>query len=207
MTSGSEYVVSSITWHQWHQTAEIPSSTGRRVSVASLKAALPHSRQRMSPARFGRGEKRNSLTKSIVPADHAARCTLTPARRPRCSAPVPAALVWDLVQLDLVTEGIEDIDATPAGYRIGLLERHAARTKAFGGLGQIVHAQGEVPPRIERQLILRGEVHVSGAGFEPQARAVRERRRTRQFFQTQKLAIETPRGALLSGWVEDLHVV
>src|ERR1700729_3517707 len=61
ITPGSEYDVSSMTWHQWHQTAEIERRIGLSSSTARAKACGPHGSQAISPARFGRGEKRNSL--------------------------------------------------------------------------------------------------------------------------------------------------
>src|SRR5207237_4456503 len=60
MTPLSEYVVSSITWHQWHQTAEIESRIGLSSLVARSKAASDQGCQLISPARLGRGEKWNS---------------------------------------------------------------------------------------------------------------------------------------------------
>src|SRR6202158_6564424 len=60
MIPGCEYVVSSMTWHQWHQTAEMESRMGRPVCLASWKAS-PDTGGQLSPAaRFGRGEKWNS---------------------------------------------------------------------------------------------------------------------------------------------------
>src|SRR5205809_6838158 len=61
ITPSSEYDVSSITWHQWHHTAESESSTGLPVSFASRKASSPHSRHLISCARLARGEKWNSV--------------------------------------------------------------------------------------------------------------------------------------------------
>src|SRR5579864_7597884 len=61
ITSGSEYDVSSITWHQWHHTAEIESRIGLSSRVARANASAPHGIPAISAARFGRGEKRNSL--------------------------------------------------------------------------------------------------------------------------------------------------
>src|SRR6266851_152419 len=66
MIPGCEYVVSSITWHQWHQTAEMESRIGRVVSFASSKAPADHGRQLISAARFGRGEKWNSPVSSAT---------------------------------------------------------------------------------------------------------------------------------------------
>src|SRR5207249_11716139 len=60
MTPGCEYVVSSMTWHQWHHTAEMDSRMGRSVRRASSNAASDHGRQPISAARFARGEKWNS---------------------------------------------------------------------------------------------------------------------------------------------------
>jgi hypothetical protein len=57
MTLGCEYVVSSMTWHQWHQTAEMDRRMGRRVRFASSKASADHPRQLISAARLGLGEK------------------------------------------------------------------------------------------------------------------------------------------------------
>src|SRR5579863_560899 len=65
ITSSDEYVVSSMTWHQWHQTADIAKSTGLFSARASWNAASPHSRQRISAARFGRGEKWKSLMAAL----------------------------------------------------------------------------------------------------------------------------------------------
>src|SRR6266851_4929852 len=60
MIPGCEYVVSSMTWHQWHQTAEMESRMGRLVCLAFSKAASDQGCQLISAARFGRGEKWNS---------------------------------------------------------------------------------------------------------------------------------------------------
>src|SRR3990170_494184 len=45
MTPGSEYDVSSMTWHQWHQTAESERRTGLSSVFASANASSPHWRQ------------------------------------------------------------------------------------------------------------------------------------------------------------------
>src|SRR5262249_39465999 len=60
ITPSLEDVVSSITWHQCHQTAEIESRIGLSARRASSKAASDHVRQPTSCARLGRGEKWNS---------------------------------------------------------------------------------------------------------------------------------------------------
>src|SRR5258708_22817472 len=60
MIPACEYVVSSITWHQWHQTAEMERRIGRELSFASSKAAADHGRQLISAARFARAEKWDS---------------------------------------------------------------------------------------------------------------------------------------------------
>src|ERR1700674_5591053 len=60
MIPGCEYVVSSITWHQWHQTAEMESRMGRLLFFASSKAPSDQRCQLISAARLGRGEKWNS---------------------------------------------------------------------------------------------------------------------------------------------------
>src|SRR5579884_1762605 len=57
MTASSEYDVSSITWHQWHHTAEIESRIGLSSRRARSNASCPHSSQPISCARFGRGAK------------------------------------------------------------------------------------------------------------------------------------------------------
>src|SRR5207244_11993151 len=66
ITPSSEYDVSSITWHQWHHTAESESSTGLPVSFASRKASSPHSRHLISCARLGRGEKWNFVSGAVI---------------------------------------------------------------------------------------------------------------------------------------------
>src|SRR5256885_477565 len=60
MTPWFEYVVSSMTWHQWHQTAEMESRMGRSSAFASSKEACDQGLHLISSARFGRGEKWNS---------------------------------------------------------------------------------------------------------------------------------------------------
>src|SRR5438309_9725156 len=50
-----------MTWHQWHQTAEMLSRIGLSLVRASSKAAASQGRQLISAARFGRGEKWKSL--------------------------------------------------------------------------------------------------------------------------------------------------
>src|ERR1700682_1269235 len=67
MTPGCEYVVSSITWHQWHHTAEMERRIGRPDCLASSKATADQGCQLISAARLGRGEKWNS---SAGPAMH-----------------------------------------------------------------------------------------------------------------------------------------
>src|SRR5579884_545764 len=74
ITRWSEYVVSSITWHQWHQTAEIARRIGLSSACAWAKVAASQGRQAISCARFGRGEKwRSCIIVSLVfpggPAD------------------------------------------------------------------------------------------------------------------------------------------
>src|SRR5437773_11719868 len=71
ITPSSEYDVSSITWHQWHHTAESESSTGLPVSFASRKASSPHPRHLISCARLARGEKRNVAGAVTVPGYYA----------------------------------------------------------------------------------------------------------------------------------------
>src|SRR5438093_3988748 len=66
ITPGCEYVVSSITWHQWHHTAEIESRIGRPVWRASSKASGDQGCQLISEARFARGEKGNSPAASLM---------------------------------------------------------------------------------------------------------------------------------------------
>ena len=53
-------MVSSITWHQWHHTADIDSRTSFPCSSARTKASAPHGLQSISRALLGRGLKRNS---------------------------------------------------------------------------------------------------------------------------------------------------
>src|SRR2546426_12627854 len=66
ITPSSEYDVSSITWHQWHHTAESESSTGLPVSFDSRNASSPHSRHLISCARLGRGEKWNLVSGAVL---------------------------------------------------------------------------------------------------------------------------------------------
>src|ERR1700694_2745462 len=46
-----------MTWHQWHQTAEMDSRIGRPASLVSSKALADQGCQLISAARLGRGEK------------------------------------------------------------------------------------------------------------------------------------------------------
>src|SRR5438093_6788633 len=69
-----------MTWHQWHHTALIASSTGLFVSRASPNAATPHERHGISFARLGLGEKRNSLTPVFRPARSCCRTDRTHAQ-------------------------------------------------------------------------------------------------------------------------------
>src|SRR3990172_6414254 len=62
MTPGSEYEVSSMTWHQWHQTAESARRTGLSWAFASANASSPHWCHSISWARLGRGEKWNGVS-------------------------------------------------------------------------------------------------------------------------------------------------
>src|SRR5438105_9543111 len=56
-----------MTWHQWHQTAEIESRIGLSSLLARSKASSDQGCQLISLARLGRGEKWNSvLTRSSV---------------------------------------------------------------------------------------------------------------------------------------------
>ena len=55
-----------MTWHQWHQTAESARRTGLPVSFASRKASSPQSRQWISCARLGRGEKWNFVSGAVT---------------------------------------------------------------------------------------------------------------------------------------------
>jgi hypothetical protein len=54
-----------MTWHQWHQTADIDKSTGFFSRFAFSNASADHSFQSISPALFARGEKRNAGTGSL----------------------------------------------------------------------------------------------------------------------------------------------
>src|SRR2546430_11459976 len=51
-----------MTWHQWHQTAEIDSRMGLSSAAATANASSDQGCHPISAARFGRGEKWNSLT-------------------------------------------------------------------------------------------------------------------------------------------------
>src|SRR5665213_1520820 len=66
ITPACEYVVSSMTWHQWHHTAEMESRIGRFSSLASSKALSDQVRHLISAARLGRGEKWNSPSPSLI---------------------------------------------------------------------------------------------------------------------------------------------
>src|SRR3990172_7821044 len=61
MTAGSEYEVSSMTWHQWHQTAERERRIGLSWAFASWNASDPHSRHSISWARLGLGENQTGF--------------------------------------------------------------------------------------------------------------------------------------------------
>ena len=60
-TFGSESVVSSKTWHQWHHTAARLRKSGLCAALASSNAAGPNARHWISAAWFGRGEKRSTV--------------------------------------------------------------------------------------------------------------------------------------------------
>src|SRR5690348_1232576 len=66
ITLGCEYVVSSMTWHQWHHTAEMESRMGLPLSRASSNACFDQGCHLISDARFGRGEKWNSSAASAI---------------------------------------------------------------------------------------------------------------------------------------------
>src|SRR6202158_1363064 len=77
MIPGCEYVVSSMTWHQWHQTAEMESRIGREVAFASSKAPGDQGSQLIAAARFGRGEKWNSSASAATRQGYAGE-TMSP---------------------------------------------------------------------------------------------------------------------------------
>src|SRR3977135_329673 len=66
ITPAWEYVVSSMTWHQWHHTAEMDRRMGRPLAFASSKAFADQGFQLISAARLGRGEKWNSSPPSFT---------------------------------------------------------------------------------------------------------------------------------------------
>src|ERR1700682_1215498 len=66
MIPGCEYVVSSITWHQWHHTAEMERRMGRPLCFASSNACGDQRCQLISAARLGRGEKWNPPASSAT---------------------------------------------------------------------------------------------------------------------------------------------
>src|SRR5438445_8074517 len=136
-----------MTWHQWHQTALIASSTGLSVTCASWNARSPHGRHAISAARFGRGEKWNSPSA---------------VARSACS-------VTDLIQFDLVAERVEDVGAPPARDRVRLLEARTRLLQRADCSVQVAHAKREMPPRMEPEVAVGGQVDVARRRREPEA--------------------------------------
>src|SRR5919108_421509 len=136
MTPWAEYVVSSITRHQWHHTAEIESRMGRPWAWASSNASADQGRQLISCARFARGEKWNSRWGSpLIVLSLRARCRREarlrprPSRRPRAPRPrapppgqpaQPAAVVERVLGVPL---GVPALDDDRTGAQRGQVAR------------------------------------------------------------------------------------
>src|SRR2546429_5295389 len=78
----------------------------------------------------------------------------------------------DFIQLDLVPEGVEHVNATPPRNRFGLLETRAARAQGLHRRVQIVHAQREVAARMKAELAVGREMDVTGRRRIPDARTI-----------------------------------
>src|SRR2546428_3177446 len=174
-----------MTWHQWHQTALIASSTGLSVTCASWNARSPHGRHAISAARFGRGEKWNSPSA---------------VARSACS-------VTDLIQFDLVAERVEDVGPPPARDRVRVLEARTRLLQRADRRVQVAHPKREMAPRMEPEVAVGGKMDVARRRREPEARAVAKRARPLDFPEPERLRVEPPGARFLARRIEHLRVV
>src|SRR5690349_6329500 len=170
-----------MTWHQWHHTALIASSTGLSATCASWNAFSPHGRHPISAARFGRGEKRNV---NAGPQSFG-----------------------NLIQLDLVAEGIEDVRSTPSGDGFSVFEARPVRAQRLHRGLEVVHSEGEMPARVKAQLAVGGEMHVAWRRRIPDARAVPERRRSFQLRKPERVSVEHPSARFFPRRIEHLRMM
>src|SRR5260221_7731691 len=113
-----------------------------------------------------------------------------------------------LVQLDLVAERVEHIATNPAGDLIRLFRPHALRLELAAHPRDVVDAEREVPPWVEREIGLDREVDVRSArNFEPQAGSAPEGDGPLDLPEAQLVGIEAPGAGFLARRLEDLGVV
>lgn len=113
----------------------------------------------------------------------------------------------DLVELDLVAKGVEDVRAPPTRYGVGLLESGAGGAEPFHGVVEVVDAKRKVPPRVETQVVVLRKMHVSGTRCVPDARSRAKRRWSLDLLEAKRGGVELPSSGFLARGVEDLRVV
>src|SRR5215472_101188 len=165
MTCWLEYEVSSMTWHQWHQTAEIASRMGLSSALARSNASADHGCQWISSARLGRGEKWNSDSPSLTPLSVRA----TPAASRRGGSPIQASgyqleVAWaswvpesDAVAGTRVASEPDDVDAAEHREIPVLSPDLGSVDKCSGGDPRVVHTR--LPAGLE---LCRSQARVCG---------------------------------------------
>src|SRR6266542_1916491 len=145
-----------------------------------------------------------AATRSRRPGSGAARSgTRSPPRALGCRLGCA-----DLVELDLVAEWIEHVAAAPARDRRRLLESHAGPPEGGTQRGEVADPEGEVPPGVQREVGLDGEMHLATVrSFEPEARVRQEGLRPRDLLQAELTGIERPGSRFAARQAEDLCVV
>src|SRR5688500_17655519 len=113
----------------------------------------------------------------------------------------------DLVQLDLVAERVEYIAAAPSGDGRRVLELRTVRREARAHGIEVVDLEREVPPTMQCQVCLCGEVHLARASFEPETVPVSKRFGSRNLRQAQCRGVESPCFRLFARWIEHLRVM
>src|SRR6185503_2743925 len=137
-------------------------------------------------------------------------CRTTAANRspPRDSAVARnAASLGYLVQLDLVAERVENVRAPPARDGVGFLKARAGCTELRRGRIEIVDAKREVSSRMEAELAVGRQMHVTRWRRIPDPRSVAEGDGALQLVEPEGRSVELPSSGSLARRIEHLRVM